>query len=319
MRGDPLQSDVLNLYRTYNPPPKGFDPRTASDKLLRRHGVPRRPDPEREPKLSRLWRRAFARQPTFIKAELAINPVMSGRNPLRARGPAFDFTNWAGVVVESAKLGLGANEPAAMVCAYWVMPEIVPYAPFAGVFPVGFWVGLDGFNNEQVLQAGIAAIVAPSGPIDINTGLVSSWSVNWFAWTEWFTQEFQDPAVEVSNFPVGPGNTVFFVVCAPEPDSGYVSMVNFSTGHATNINIKARPGISSEGASAEWIVEATIPVLPNFNPVTFSGCIAGTEHDLFDLAPDGFVTNITDQRGVALTQTHIASPSTAVIEWDAWE
>jgi hypothetical protein len=75
MSDDALKSDVLQLYRTYDPPPKDFDPRTASDEQLRRHGIPRRPNPEPEPKLARLWSRAFARKPKFIKAELAINPT----------------------------------------------------------------------------------------------------------------------------------------------------------------------------------------------------------------------------------------------------
>ena len=33
--------------RAYDPPPDGFDPHTAPDELLRRHGLPRRPDPLR--------------------------------------------------------------------------------------------------------------------------------------------------------------------------------------------------------------------------------------------------------------------------------
>ena len=37
--------------RSYDPPPVGFDPRTASEELLRHHGLPRRPDPDREPSL----------------------------------------------------------------------------------------------------------------------------------------------------------------------------------------------------------------------------------------------------------------------------
>ena len=48
---------------------------------------------------------------------------------------------------------------------------------------VGFWVGLDGEETGELLQAGVAAIVEPG----------YLWSdVEWFAWTEWFTGEFED-------------------------------------------------------------------------------------------------------------------------------
>jgi len=45
-----------------------------------------------------------------------------------------------------------------MVFAEWVVPAIVPLDPApAEPITVGLWVGLDGFTNGQVLQAGIAA------------------------------------------------------------------------------------------------------------------------------------------------------------------
>lgn len=73
---DTLKSDVLSRMRSYDPPPIGFDPRTASEDLLRHHGLPRRPDPNKEPDLAKIWELAFSRPLTFIKAELAINPAI---------------------------------------------------------------------------------------------------------------------------------------------------------------------------------------------------------------------------------------------------
>ena len=131
-----LQSDVLQLYKTYDPPPKDFDPRTASDTLLSRYHIPRRPDPEREPKLARMWSRAFAHPPNFVKAELSIDPVMSKRNPLRRKGPAFSPSGWGGVVVETVTVG----PPATFVTANWVVPRVVSL-PFFQTANIGFWVG----------------------------------------------------------------------------------------------------------------------------------------------------------------------------------
>jgi hypothetical protein len=70
--------------------------------------------------------------------------------------------------------------------------------------------------------------------------------------------------------------------------------------------INARPGITSAGASAEWIVEGISADLPNFFEVTFGNVIAGTAHHTFILSPEGIVTNIGGQNG-ALTQGLIAS------------
>ena len=315
MSDDARHSDVLKLYKTYNPPPKSFDPRTAPDEQLRRHGIPRRPDPEREPKLSRLWRHAFARRPNFVRAELAIDTVMARRNPLRGQEPGFSPSGWGGAVVRTSKLGF--NEPATFVTASWVVPEIVPIAPepWSEYLIAGFWVGLDGFGNGQVLQAGIAASVTTES---FGSGAFNPGTVYWWPWTEWWTTQFQDPPVKIENFPIATGNTVVFVVCAQQPDVGDISVLNVSTGQATRISVNARPGISSEGASAEWIVEGVSPDLPPFYPVTFSNCAAGTSHHLFDLLPDGITTNIHGNGGASLTQSLIAGANTAVVEWENW-
>lgn len=311
MRGDRLQSDVLDLYRTYDAPPEGFDPRKATDKELVHHGFPRRPDAETEPELDRLWKRAFARQTSFVKAELEIDPVMSKRDPLRGRGSEFGPSGWGGAAVDRFELGL--KDPTTIVFGQWVVPEVVPFEPLlSGDITAGFWVGLDGLTNNQVLQAGIAVTLTPEYWVSPYT------NVNWWAWTEWYTEKYQDPAVAVMNFPVATGNTVFFVVCAPQPDFGYVSMLNVSTGHGTSVGINARPGITSKGDTAEWIVEGISDELPAFYPVTFNDCTAGTRNDVFNLSPDGLVTEIQGSGGEPITKTQIASPQSAVVYWEAW-
>jgi hypothetical protein len=307
---DIMQSDVLKLIRTYEPPPEDFDPHTAPAEQLRRHGFPRRPDPQNEPQLARLFKRAFVRPAKYVQAELAIDPVVSARDPLR--GQDFRPSGWGGVVVVTSSLGYSPPEPAKTVFGEWVVPEIIPWDPAPDApITVGFWVGLDGWTNGQVLQAGIAATLTPDfwflpGPAE----------VTWWAWTEWYTTQYQDPAVQVTNFPVATGNTVSFLVCAPEPDHGFVAIQNVSTGQVTSIGINARPGITSAGASAEWIVEGISADLPDFLHMTFSDCSAGTQHHSFNLA-DGVITNIEGSSG-PLTQAYIASPTAAVVDWEGW-
>jgi hypothetical protein len=306
------QSDVLTLMHTYEPPPEGFDPHTAPHELLRRHGLPRRPDPQTEPELARLFKRAFIRPANYVTAELAIDQVLSRRDPLQGQRPDFGPSGWGGVVALTSSLGYSPYEPARTVFAEWVVPQIIPWDPAPDqAITVGMWVGLDGWGNGQVLQAGIAATLTPDFWL-----LPGPASVDWWAWTEWYTTQYQDPAVQVTNFPVATGNTVSFLVCAPEPDHGFVAMQNLSTNQVTSVGINARPGITSAGASAEWIVEGISADLPDFLPVTFTDCTAGTQHHTFNLS-NGFTTNIEGNSG-PLTNVYIASPTTFVVEWAGW-
>jgi Peptidase A4 family len=197
------------------------------------------------------------------------------------------------------------------VFAQWVVPEIIDYHVADQDLNVAFWVGLDGFGNDQILQAGIGANLRGD-------------DVSYYAWTEWWTREFQDPAVWVTNFPITAGTTVAVLICAPEPDYGAVSILNLSTQVGTHVGVPARPNITLSGASAEWVVESPTPALPYFYPMIFHNCMAGTQHGLFQLMPDGIVTEITasipniDAPGPPITQTSICGASTAVVEWEGF-
>jgi hypothetical protein len=72
-------AEVLKHIVCYDAPPADFDPSTAAARELRKHGIPRRPDAEKEPHLRRIWDKAFASKPTFIKAEVGVDHTMSKR------------------------------------------------------------------------------------------------------------------------------------------------------------------------------------------------------------------------------------------------
>jgi hypothetical protein len=295
-------SDVLDRMRTYEAPATDFDPFTAEHASLVAHGFPRRPDPQTEPVLYRLWSRALTRTPRMMRAELAIDPVMSRRDPLAHQDPTFGPSGWGGTVVRPSGLSFNPPEPAKTVFGRWTVPGTWAASGQAGDDTTGFWVGLDGFTNGQVLQAGIAATVSKES------------HVSWWAWTEWYTTKFRDPAVAVTNFLVEPGDVVSILVCAPRPDHGFVSMSNETTGQATSVGIDARPGITSAGDSAEWIIEGVSADLPPFCPVTFGSCSAGTQHHSFNLKPAGVTTEIAGT-SANLTSSSITSTTTSVISW----
>jgi hypothetical protein len=316
-----MRSTVLSRTYTYPRLPEGLALLEADHEELVRHGLPRRPDPETEPRLAELWARHAERGWDYRRAEVSIDPVLGRRDPLwrhpdHPRGledeGSFGPSGWGGVVARPARLGfrtLRGPLRANTVYAQWTIPGVFPASNPAGDIVAGFWVGIDGWGNSQVLQAGVAVTVHPNA------------TVEWWAWTEWWTQEYKDPAVRVDNFPVSVGDTVSVLVCAPTQDHGVAFLHNLTTGLATSVGID-QPGsdIHSIGATAEWIVEGISADLPVFLPsVTFSACSAGTHSTSFDLVPLGFTTEIAGSAaGSQLTKSTIASDTVAVVEWKGW-
>jgi len=295
--------EALKHITAYDAPPAGFDPNVAEDRLLLRHGIPRRPDATREPRLRAMWDAAFASKPTFIKAEIVIDQVMAKRRRpvLNKRTDVTDFSpsGWAGAVVLVSTLNYNPPEPVNTVYGEWFIPNVtaIPNEPPGGQ-TVGFWVGIDGYGNGQVLQAGSAATVTGNNPVD-----------NW-VWTEWWTL----PPIRVKNFAIKPGDYLTVLVCAPQPNHGFCSMLNKTTNQATSIGITPPNNVTSIGASAEWIVEGISSILPVFSTVVFQNCSAGTKDHTFN-ATNGFVTEITGAGGADLTSAAILSNDKVVVKW----
>jgi hypothetical protein len=268
------------IYRAFPPPAEGFDPREASDAELARHGLPRRPVLENEQELVPIWDRLFGASLAHVKAELRIDGAMSydkalpSESALPAGGGATEFGEgpWAGGLVRNPR-----GAPFTWAFGEWEIPKVRADAPvWDAPFALGFWVGLDGFSGDQgLLQAGVA--------VHSYTDWLPypSRAVRWYAWTEWWTPRFRDPAVAVVNFPVKPGDTVSFLVCAPDPESGSVFMRNATTGMGTSVALTAPEGYSVQGATAEWIVEPKGKPA-HFDPMVFTDCRAGSPQALSD-------------------------------------
>ena len=293
--------EALKHFTAYPAPPEGFDPNAAEPRLLRKHGIPRRPDALKEPHLKAIWDSAFASKPTFIQAEIAIDHRLSKRKrPVikKPRGKSFSPSGWAGVVVPVANLHFSPPEPVVSVYGEWFIPNVtpIPNEP-AGGQTVGFWVGIDGFGNNQVLQAGTAATVTGNN------------TVNW-VWTEWWPL----PPIQVTNFPIKPGDYITVLVCANQPNHGFCSMLNKTTNQATSIGITPPNNVTSIGATAEWIVEGISSILPVFSTVVFTNCSAGTKNHSFNMH-GGVITEITGAGGANLTASSIVSDTRGMVKW----
>lgn len=111
-------SDVSNQVQGYELPPAGFDAQVApagdfGDMAFRAARIRKK-----EPELTRLWQRAFARTPRFqmVTAEVPTDPSVLGRYPKRTRRPDFDPNQRAGAVVPT-------HQPANLVFAEFVAPH----------------------------------------------------------------------------------------------------------------------------------------------------------------------------------------------------
>jgi hypothetical protein len=303
-------TDVLRRYRTYDPPPMGFDSQTASQAALRRYGLPRRPDPDTEPKLAALWKQVFDRPTTYIKAQLAVDPLMSRPRPAAPpiSGPVPGSWGGAHVTANSSD-----TDPMIMVSAQWVVPTVYPLNQTGEEVFLAFWVGL--FGGGSLLQAGVMAEVYAD----------TSKPVAWTAVTEWYSMKYEDPTKSVANFPVAPGDTVSFLVCAREPNVGYVSMSNVSRGLHTSLPvIPSHDDLALVRPEAVWAVEPRTAELPVYDWMQFDSCVCCTQDELYELTPSGVVTNVMSSPsasapyGTPLTGAYIASPSRLVVTWRAF-
>jgi peptidase A4-like protein len=261
--------------RTFPTAPDDLDPLTAPDELLWEHGIPARPDPIAQPEFARFWDRMYARGVKFVEAQLAVDQRRIGHNPLRRRGGDFGSGDWAGAMrVQVA--GSPYAQPATFVAGEWTVPTVYgadPDGPLSQL-SVGFWVGIDGQSQHQVLQGGVAGV--------LNGGFFGN-EVEYYAWGEWYTDEVTvgvDP-VRFNGFPVAPGDVISCVVMAAEPTAGFVSIANLTHGYGSSMWIPAPGNIRSAGQSVEWVVEQVNDALPAFTPIVFAGCVAGSATEVF--------------------------------------
>lgn len=160
---------------------------------------------------------------------------------------------WAGYVET-------ANAPYSTVSAHWTVPTITGSTSSTAF--VSFWVGIDGYGNNTVEQAGIL-ITNPTG--GGNT---------YAAWVEFYNaaEEWWSPA----HYPVSAGDsfsasvtwnpaTSFFDVIMADTTKGW-TYTEAKSGAAATAETATTPAL----ASIEIIVEGSTSPLADFGSVTFT-------------------------------------------------
>jgi hypothetical protein len=139
---------------------------------------------------------------------------------------AFQSSNWSGY----AETGTFTT-----AVGHWTVPTVSRTTNVPNRFS-SQWVGIDGFNNQNLIQTGTEA--------DFVNG-----QARYLAWWEIL------PAAEtvIPSITVHPGNSMTASVTKLSGTTWRISIANNSTGQSFTINRTYR-GV---GASAEWIEEAT--------------------------------------------------------------
>jgi hypothetical protein len=180
-------------------------------------------------------------------------------------------TTWSGGIL-----------PGQWASAYgtWGVPRVAqPTEPpgLEGAWNSASWVGIDGYQSDDVLQAGIQQQVLVSGRIV------------YVAWYEWYAAPQPDSPpyiyeTTIKDFLVRPGHSISCVVqYTNNRTAGYLFLGNNTTGGHFNITLQPPPGVTLSGNCIEWIMEAPdggypTSALPAFTPVNFTRA-SGTSSD----------------------------------------
>jgi Peptidase A4 family len=212
--------------RLYPLTPKDFDPFTATEKDLLRHGLPLRPDPQIQPGMASLWERKAARYRSFEHLELQLDATAVDEKAAAAPALGPDPIESCGYQLFSA------SAPFTALFVTWTVPDLqfVP-GPFDPIDHFHTFVGL-GFLD-----------------VHVDMSVDSAQNVTAQLWA-------QD--VGVINLPVRPGDVISGSLCLDTQPPGTahyfftnettLQRINFTvdTGFPPAVTINA--GVSRTGA-----------------------------------------------------------------------
>ena len=265
-----LTEDLIAGIRLPVAPPKGFNPLSADNETLIRHGLPLPPDKTLYGDHFAKWEQLMHHALTFISPEFDIietapDPYPSG-NTQRGSEKEHGSKRWAGAVDIN-----DSSDPYQRIEGSWIVPRAYPltvdwtdWGWKNRSWSSATWVGIDGYHthNSHVLQGGTAegCIVSPRQTIEHPT----------HAWVEWI------PAlpIRLKNFEVNSGDLITCIVESPDPGSnlgaksGRIMMFNRSTCNYSTAHLTMpKNGLPVEGKTAEWIVEGADSSRTHEDPV----------------------------------------------------
>jgi hypothetical protein len=232
-------------------PPASFNPLDASDEDLAYYGFPPRPDQTVDAAGYASWAKAMTASKSRIVPQLVQTSIAHGPARLPQNTNASDTEtdssktsyNWSGYVSTTNAKSYGKSSFYYLISDYTVPFASQAFGACTGSWDYGSsWVGIDGWNTSDVLQAGIEFDAYCSG---------GSTSTFYSPWYEWYPYN----EVRISNLPISPGDVYFVEVWNTTATQGYAYLVNESTNQSVEIGFTAPTGTKLIGNSAEWITE----------------------------------------------------------------
>jgi len=258
----------------YPPPPKDFDPFTATAADLRKHGLPLRPDPHTQPALTALWERQARRYRSFDHLEPRPDTTTAARRAITPLTLPLDPIDTCGFGLLTTDATIG------VLFLTWTVPDLeYVRGPLGGPNQFHTFVGL-GFLDVHVVMS------------------VDS--------TETVTSNLWAEGVGDVNLPVRSGDVLSASLCLeanPQGTAAYFlanettrQTMNFvvDTGFPPAVTVDA--GISRSGNPDQP---------PDFNPLARFGAVYFDEISVFTtsgprLLTSGDAVTMVNQNGATL-------------------
>jgi hypothetical protein len=249
----------------FTQPPASFDPHRAADLELVAWGYPARPAATDSPTKWARWEQEVNLAEPRVVPELRrrsgsyhrpIESLSLDTIQAAAKATAVTASNWSGF----ALVPNSGAQPYALVEAAWTVPTVkqAPGTCSGGWDYSSQWVGLGGFSDSNLLQAGSAANVF----CDIGANLTE-----YFPWIEWLPEAELIIYADASTgqlLPFAPGDYLIVAVTATNwsggvSTSGTLSFRDVTQAWSVSLTFTASAlgGSKVTGKSAEWIVERT--------------------------------------------------------------
>lgn len=210
--------------------------------------------------------------------------------------------NWSGYAISSTKQGTYQS-----VSGTWRVPQVTPPAQPAptswwqmlvqwlqSLFGIGSggsaaneysatWIGIDGFNNTSLIQAGTAQ--------NISNGLPQ-----YYAW--WEILPNPETMIDPNHYPVQANDEIISSIAQQPSDLWTITLQNVTQGWTF---VQEAISYSGPQTSVEWIEEApevngAIATLANYGEVSVGNCLVNGANPLLQASQGGvMVTQIGEQ------------------------
>jgi hypothetical protein len=273
-----------NRVRLCPPPPGDFDPFTATEEDLKRHGLPLRPDPQAQPGMAALWERKARRYRNFEHLEPRFEPATATKTLVTPAAPpsgSFYLSPYESCGYELDTSGA----PFTALFLTWTVPDLY-YTPNPPVGP------------DPNLFRTFATLTSVQGGLDVHVNMTvdSTNTVTSQLWAEF---------VGNVNLPVRPGDVMSASLCLDTQPPGRANyfFANETSGQTISYTVDtelppataALAGVSRDG---DW-QRPPLPALARFGVVYFDEISAYTTSGWRSLT-SGIAVTMTDLNGNAI-------------------